>query len=85
MIGSGKANVRTVVSIAQAQCLDAEPTPAVKAFASLGGFGKHSSKEERDLHRWLKNLHGIELETYNVRMRLIVRNPVDTDQTLIRV
>lgn len=80
MIGSGKANVRTVVSIAQAQCLDTEPTPAVKAFASLGGFGQHSSKEERDLHRWLKNLHGVQLETYNVRMKLLVRNPVDTDQ-----
>ena len=41
---------------------------AVKAFASLGGEGKHPSNQERDLHNWLKRLFGFELETYNVLM-----------------
>lgn len=64
MIGSGKSHIRTVVSIAQAQSLDQEPPAAVKAFASLGAFGKCDNNEERDLHRWLQGLHGIELEVY---------------------
>ena len=72
MIGSGKAHVRTVVGIAQAQCKDGEPPLAVQAFASLGSFGRNNTKEERDLHVWLRNLHGINLEVYYFPLRLNV-------------
>lgn len=72
MIGSGKSHVRTVVSIAQAQSLDQEPTPAIRAFASLGTFGKNASNEERDLHTWLSRIHGIELEVYRVNFTVQV-------------
>ena len=72
MIGAGKAHVHTVVEIAQAQCQDGFAPEAVQAFASLGGWGSCSSKEERDLHTWLKNLHDIQLEVYHVNMTLQV-------------
>ena len=72
MIGTGKAHVHTVVEIAQAQCQDGFAPEAVQAFASLGGWGSCSSKEERDLHTWLKNLHDIQLEVYHVNMTLQV-------------
>ena len=75
MIGSGKSHIRTVVSIAQAQSRDQEPTPAVKAFASLGTFGRNNANEERDLHRWLQGLHGIQLEVYNVRFSVQAFGP----------
>ncbi len=76
MIGTGRAHVHTVVSIAQAQCMDGPAVPAVQAFASLGGGSSHPSNEERDLHRWLKNLYQIDLEVYTVRMNLQVWGPM---------
>ena len=72
MIGSGKAHVHTVVSIAQAQSKDAPTTQAIAAFASLGTFGSNPSNEERDLHRWLRRIYDIELEVYPVKMVLQV-------------
>lgn len=82
MIGSGKSHIRTVVSIAQAQSLDQEPPPAVKAFASLGTFGRNNANEERDLHRWLQGLHGIQLEVYNVRFSVQAFGPVSIKLSL---
>ena len=72
MIGKGSAHVRTVVSIAQAQALDSEPPAAIAAFASLGSFGRCNSNEERDLHRWLKNLYNVSLEVYYTPFELQV-------------
>ena len=77
MIGSGKAHVRTVTSIAQAQCYDAQAMnlqcpDAMRAFASLGSFGSCPSNEERDLHRWLRRLYNIDLEVYWADMTLQV-------------
>lgn len=71
MIGTGKANVSTLVSVAQAQAQDGELPEAVKAFASLGCWGKHRSNEERDMHRWLHNLYDRHLEVYHVDMELL--------------
>lgn len=77
LIGHGKAHIHTCVSIAQAQAEDAKvaglelPT-TIAAFASLGSCGEHASSEERDLHRWLGKLHGIQVEPYSVRMNLEV-------------
>lgn len=38
--------------------------PAIAAFASLGAHGAHPNNEERDLHVWLKGLHGMQLDVY---------------------
>jgi len=70
MIGSGKSDIRTVVSIAQSQVEDGPVPPAIEAFASLGAWGAHSSNEERDLHSWLKDLHGITLEVYYTTLKI---------------
>ena len=77
MVGSGKANVRTVTSIAQAQYTDAlamnyQCPETISAFASLGAWGSCPSNEERDLHRWLRRLYNIDLEVYWVDMNLQV-------------
>jgi len=73
MIGSGKSNIRTVVSIAQSQVEDGPVPAAIEAFASLGAWGAHASNEERDLHAWLKDLHGITLEVYYTTLNIQVR------------
>ena len=72
LIGSGKAHISTVASIAQAQNKDSRPVPAVAAFASLGSYGAHASNQERDLHRWLRNLHGSTMELYYTDFKLEV-------------
>lgn len=77
LIGSGKPNVSSVVSIAQSQRLDSlgvglKLNPAIEAFASLGAFGKCPSHEERDLHRWLSGLHNLQLDVYYTNMRVQV-------------
>lgn len=64
------ATVRTVASLAQSACLDGEPKAAVKAFATLGSGGKHWANEERDLHRWTKNLFDVSLDTYMVKFQV---------------
>ena len=72
MIGHGQAHVRTVVAIAQSQHQDQSAPPCIEAFASLGNFGSASSSknEERDLHRWLKNLYNLQLEVYWTHLKL---------------
>ena len=72
MISSGKSNIRTVVSIAQGQSQDQEPPAAVKAFASLGSFGKCNANEERDMHRWLEGLYNVSLQVYYANFDLQV-------------
>lgn len=72
LIGSGQVHVRTVAGLAQAAAHDGEPSVAVRMFASLGAFGACPSNEERDLHRWLKDLYGISLEVYYFPLRLHV-------------
>ena len=46
------------------------PHQALKAFAALGGG--HSANCERDLHRWLRGLWGVEVQTYTVQVPLQV-------------
>ena len=77
MVGSGAAHIRTVCSIAQAAVEDARARnqacpDSILAFASLGNFGRCPANEERDMHNWLKNLYGIDLELYYVQMHLEV-------------
>ena len=42
------------------------PHKAIDAFASLGSAGSHPGNEERDLHRWMRNLWGLTLEPYTI-------------------
>ena len=71
MIGSGKSHIHTLAAVAQAQIRDGLPVPdAIRAFASIGSCGAHSQNEERDLHRWLKDLHGLGLEIYYLPLKL---------------
>lgn len=46
---------------------------AVPAFASLGGWGSHEQNQERDLHKWVNGLHGLNLETFDVQFECQVR------------
>lgn len=71
LVGRGQISVQSATEIAQAVVADhVLPNPALKAFASLGTSGKHSSNSERDLHRWLKNLFGFRLQSYSIEMEL---------------
>ena len=71
MIGSGKSHIRTLAEVANAQLRDGVAVPdSIRAFASIGCHGKHSQNEERDLHRWLRGLYGLQLEIYEFRMNL---------------
>lgn len=70
MVGQGQAHVRTVVAIAQSQHRDNSALPAIQAWASLGNFGASQQNEERDLHKWLKNLFDLQLEIYWTRLQL---------------
>lgn len=72
LIGCGKTHISTVAALAQAQNKDSRPVPAVAAFASLGSYGAHASNQERDLHRWLRNLHGSTMELYYTDFKLEV-------------
>ena len=76
LIGSGRTNVSTVASIAQAQHRDCQPVDTVAAFASFGSFGTCASNQERDMHRWLRNLHGTNLDMYYTPFELEVGIPV---------
>lgn len=41
---------------------------AFSNLASLGCGGQHPNNEERDLHRWTKNLFGNRLSQYNLKL-----------------
>lgn len=48
------------------------PHQALRAFASLGADGSRGANVERDLHRWLKGLWGVEIQTYTIEVPLQV-------------
>ena len=49
---------------------DGSTHEALLSLASLGNHGRQTANQERDLHRWLKNLWGLELETYGLWLEL---------------
>ena len=61
MIGCGRAGVAEICDISRAN---------VHGLSSLGGHGKHQQNQERDLHRWVKGLHSMTLEPFQVPMLL---------------
>lgn len=77
MVGTGRVSIAAASELSRAvveDVGDAAPL-AVKGLASLGCGGLHSQNEERDLHRWVKGLYQLELETYDVLMKLQVSCP----------
>lgn len=72
MVGSGKASIASIAEISRANVADMGsmvPEP-VRALASLGSWGSHTQNQERDLHKWLKGLHQLNLQTYDVDIQL---------------
>lgn len=62
-VGQGDQYITHAVRFAQAVCQDvSQPPPAVQQWASLGNQAKHRANLERDLHVWLRNMWGVELE-----------------------
>jgi hypothetical protein len=72
MVGSGRAAVAEVCDISRANVADGAKHETLLGLSSLGGFGKYESNQERDLHRWVKGLHAMTLEPFEVTMLLNV-------------
>lgn len=73
LVGRGKCSVSAAAELAQCVVEDHSiPHGAVKAFASLGSGGRNPQNCERDLHRWLRCLYGLQLQTYTLKMPLQV-------------
>lgn len=71
LIGRGQVSVAAAAEIAGCVVRDHDvPNAALQAFASLGTDGKHPSNAERDLHRWLKNLYGLKIQSYTIHVPL---------------
>lgn len=74
MIGNGRVSVAAAADLSRAHTADhgGNAPPAVLALATLGAGGAHRQNEERDLHRWVKDLYHLGMETYDVKMQLQV-------------
>jgi hypothetical protein len=57
-IGLGNTSVMSMHGVALAAVSDCPQAEAVRTFAKLGNSGGSSQNLERDLHRWIHNLHG---------------------------
>lgn len=77
MVGCGRASVAEVCEISRANVADGASSAALHGLKSLGGEGRHESNQERDLHRWVKGLHSMQLEPFHVEMLLNVPGKVD--------
>lgn len=72
MIGRGQISVSAAAGVTHCAIDDGLLLSAVKAFSSLGNSGKYPANYERDLHTWLRNLFGFQLEPYCVSFNLQV-------------
>jgi len=72
MLGTGRAHVAEICDIARANVASGLKSGAVASLASCGKHGEFESNQERDLHRWLHSLFGMELSTYSVPFTLDV-------------
>lgn len=80
-IGSGELYIETAAAIASANVADGMQAERVRGLASLtDGTG---SNKERNLHTWLRNLHGHGLETYDVEFTL--QGPRDEEPVGIKI
>ena len=72
MVGSGRATIAEVCDMSRANVADGLYSKALQGLSSLGASGKHDQNQERDLHRWVKGMHGMTLEPFEVTMELNV-------------
>lgn len=72
MVGCGRSNIAEICDLARANVADGLPSPAIRAFSSLGSGGLYEANQERDLHRWLHKIYGCRLSTFKVTMHLTV-------------
>lgn len=71
LVGRGKLSVAAATDLAQSIVSDHQmPHQAIRAFSSLGSEGRHPQNAERDLHRWLKNVYGCQLQPYTMKVGL---------------
>ncbi|CAE7918081.1 unnamed protein product [Symbiodinium necroappetens] len=84
-IGRGANTVASASELARCMVRDGMEHPALEAVASLGNGGRCESNAERDLHRWLKDLYGFELDTYEIAMELAVNNSRCVEQVPVHV
>ena len=70
-MGSGRASISAVADLSRAYLQDSGSLApdAVKAIASIGNWGVHSQNQERDLHRWVRNLYNIGIQTYEAKIQ----------------
>lgn len=72
-MGRGRVSITAACQIADGVKCDHDiPHRAIQAFASLGAEGRHPQNFERDLHRWLRHVFGLELEVYSIELDLQV-------------
>ena len=72
MVGCGRSNIAEICDLARANVVDGLPSPAIRAFSSLGSGGLYEANQERDMHRWLHQIYGCKLSTFKVSMHLTV-------------
>ena len=70
LVTEGKASLVAAQSLAKSAVEDGIPSPAMKIFSSLGCGGKFPNNLERDFHRWLNTLFGLDLEVYMISFQL---------------
>ena len=72
LVGNGRIDISACTDVARAILQDGVEHETISKLAQLGAFGSSQSNAERDLHRWMKNLFGLSLQTYTVFLPLKV-------------
>jgi hypothetical protein len=81
-IGLGNSSVAAMHNMAMAASTDGAAS-AVHAFSQLGTSGAWPQNVERDLHRWVRNLHGLQLEPHWIAMDLLNSVTLEVESTLV--
>ena len=63
-VGSGGLRPTQAQRLAQQAAADGIPSVQDRAFASLGASGSAPQNVERDMHKWLQGLHGIDISLF---------------------
>ena len=72
MLGGGATNVASAADIARAAEADGLERAALQCLARCGAGGSCASNQERDMHRWLRGMRGLQLEPYKIQTMLQV-------------
>ena len=78
LVGRGGAHIETAAEIARAVEADSSSNTihqihqGVRQLAACGSHGKHNQNTERDFQRMLRGANGLQLQPYNIKLRLQV-------------